>query len=197
MKFACGKKIKSARKSKELRDNHPTSNVELFSVVIRSFIIWYQSYYATVRLDQIPLFYLPSWYSILRIFRFPFLFEVLWEEERTRNNKEEKQRFVDLGCGNGLLVYLLSQEGVSFQCLFYVRDWLMQIFGLHRREKPWPSLHADSTKGTQASLVLPLHWLLLQFWCKNCRHFLKAFGVLKWWNVYLVCLSADLLIWND
>ena len=25
----------------------------------------------------------------------------------------EKQSFVDLGCGNGLLVHILSQEGVS------------------------------------------------------------------------------------
>lgn len=27
---------------------------------------------------------------------------------------EKKQSFIDLGCGNGLLVYLLTMEGVSF-----------------------------------------------------------------------------------
>ena len=28
------------------------------------------------------------------------------------------QSFVDLGCGNGLLVYLLTEEGVSYASLF-------------------------------------------------------------------------------
>lgn len=36
----------------------------------------------------------------------------LWEEERSRSGEERKQTFVDLGCGNGLLVYLLTMEGV-------------------------------------------------------------------------------------
>lgn len=34
-----------------------------------------------------------------------------WNEEREKHNSNELQSFVDLGCGNGLLVYLLSQEG--------------------------------------------------------------------------------------
>ncbi|KAG8591329.1 hypothetical protein GDO81_000128 [Engystomops pustulosus] len=36
---------------------------------------------------------------------------VLWEEERSQKQLEEKQSFVDLGCGNGLLVHILSNEG--------------------------------------------------------------------------------------
>ncbi|XP_019622874.1 PREDICTED: probable tRNA (uracil-O(2)-)-methyltransferase [Branchiostoma belcheri] len=36
---------------------------------------------------------------------------LVWEEERMRLGLEEKQSFVDLGCGNGLLVYILAQEG--------------------------------------------------------------------------------------
>ncbi|XP_068132769.1 probable tRNA (uracil-O(2)-)-methyltransferase [Hyperolius riggenbachi] len=36
---------------------------------------------------------------------------VLWEEERSENGLNEKQSFVDLGCGNGLLVHILSNEG--------------------------------------------------------------------------------------
>ncbi|XP_006629745.2 probable tRNA (uracil-O(2)-)-methyltransferase [Lepisosteus oculatus] len=36
---------------------------------------------------------------------------VLWEEERTEKGIMEKQSFVDLGCGNGLLVHILSNEG--------------------------------------------------------------------------------------
>jgi tRNASer (uridine44-2'-O)-methyltransferase len=38
---------------------------------------------------------------------------ILWEEERGRHGLECKQSFVDLGCGNGLLVFILSCEGVN------------------------------------------------------------------------------------
>lgn len=36
---------------------------------------------------------------------------VLWSNERREQNIRQHQSFVDLGCGNGLLVYLLSNEG--------------------------------------------------------------------------------------
>lgn len=36
---------------------------------------------------------------------------MLWREERNRLNTDRLQSFVDLGCGNGLLVYILSSEG--------------------------------------------------------------------------------------
>ncbi|KAG7461868.1 hypothetical protein MATL_G00195690 [Megalops atlanticus] len=36
---------------------------------------------------------------------------VLWEEERAEKGLTAKQSFVDLGCGNGLLVHILSNEG--------------------------------------------------------------------------------------
>ena len=40
--------------------------------------------------------------------------QVLWEVEREGlDGPQRKQSFVDLGCGNGLLVYLLASEGVS------------------------------------------------------------------------------------
>lgn len=35
---------------------------------------------------------------------------VLWSQERNENGVEQLQSFVDLGCGNGLLVYILTQE---------------------------------------------------------------------------------------
>lgn len=38
---------------------------------------------------------------------------LLWREERQRLNTDRLQSFVDLGCGNGLLVYILSSEGHS------------------------------------------------------------------------------------
>ncbi|XP_047574706.1 probable tRNA (uracil-O(2)-)-methyltransferase isoform X4 [Lutra lutra] len=36
---------------------------------------------------------------------------ILWEEERAERGLMAKQSFVDLGCGNGLLVHILSTEG--------------------------------------------------------------------------------------
>ncbi|XP_021251099.1 probable tRNA (uracil-O(2)-)-methyltransferase isoform X1 [Numida meleagris] len=36
---------------------------------------------------------------------------ILWEEERKEKGLSKKQSFVDLGCGNGLLVHILSNEG--------------------------------------------------------------------------------------
>ena len=39
--------------------------------------------------------------------------QLLWEKEREELSLTEKQTFIDLGCGNGLLVYLLTSEGVS------------------------------------------------------------------------------------
>lgn len=36
---------------------------------------------------------------------------LLWEKERLETGTQELQSFVDLGCGNGLLVYILSSEG--------------------------------------------------------------------------------------
>ncbi|GFO46480.1 catenin (cadherin-associated protein), alpha 3 [Plakobranchus ocellatus] len=36
---------------------------------------------------------------------------LIWEEDRQKKGLTEKQSFVDLGCGNGLLVYILTKEG--------------------------------------------------------------------------------------
>lgn len=36
---------------------------------------------------------------------------VLWQQERKRTGDGRLQSFVDLGCGNGLLVFILSSEG--------------------------------------------------------------------------------------
>lgn len=38
---------------------------------------------------------------------------LLWRQERVASNSDRLQSFVDLGCGNGLLVYILSSEGHS------------------------------------------------------------------------------------
>ena len=36
---------------------------------------------------------------------------LLWKQERQKKGLSSHQTFVDLGCGNGLLVYILSGEG--------------------------------------------------------------------------------------
>lgn len=38
---------------------------------------------------------------------------LLWEKERNENGTKKLQTFLDLGCGNGLLVHILSSEGYS------------------------------------------------------------------------------------
>lgn len=43
-----------------------------------------------------------------------YVMQILWESERESLQLTSKQSFVDLGCGNGLLVHILSQEGVSY-----------------------------------------------------------------------------------
>ena len=40
------------------------------------------------------------------------IIQILWKEERIRYGVLKKQSYIDLGCGNGLLVYILSGEGV-------------------------------------------------------------------------------------
>eukprot|EP00794_Sanderia_malayensis_P014324 gene14324-15813_t len=54
---------------------------------------------------------------------------VLWEEERKKNGLSEKQSFVDLGCGNGLLVYLLTQEGYRGKGVDIRKRNIWNLFG--------------------------------------------------------------------
>lgn len=39
--------------------------------------------------------------------------QVLWAEDRAEKDLTAKQSFVDIGCGNGLLVHILTNEGVT------------------------------------------------------------------------------------
>lgn len=40
--------------------------------------------------------------------------QITWEIQRREQKSEKLQSFVDLGCGNGLLVHILQSEGVRF-----------------------------------------------------------------------------------
>jgi len=41
------------------------------------------------------------------------MLQCLWEKEMEENSTLKRPSFVDVGCGNGLLVYILTAEGVG------------------------------------------------------------------------------------
>ncbi|KAM3831545.1 putative tRNA (uracil-O(2)-)-methyltransferase isoform 3-T3 [Vipera latastei] len=58
---------------------------------------------------------------------------ILWEDERARRGLAEKQSFVDLGCGNGLLVHILSNEGHSGKGIDVRRRKIWDTYGPQTR----------------------------------------------------------------
>jgi tRNASer (uridine44-2'-O)-methyltransferase len=58
---------------------------------------------------------------------------LLWEQERLQRGTDAYQTFVDLGCGNGLLVHILNSEG-------------HQGIGLDVRKRKLWDLYPSSTK---------------------------------------------------
>lgn len=50
----------------------------------------------------------------------------MWKEERDAKDLKQKQSFVDLGCGNGLLVHILSEEGVTIDITVRVLSGSLQ-----------------------------------------------------------------------
>nr|XP_025146341.1 probable tRNA (uracil-O(2)-)-methyltransferase isoform X2 [Bubalus bubalis] len=83
---------------------------------------------------------------------------ILWEEERAERGETARQSFVDLGCGNGLLVHILSSEGESAitpndKTLFPDVDWLI---GNHSDElTPWIPVIAARSSYDCRFFVLP------------------------------------------
>lgn len=73
---------------------------------------------------------------------------ILWKQERARKSLTRNQSFVDFGCGNGLLVYILSEEGHTGYGID-VRErkiWKKYQPQVDLREKTWQP--ADSFKDT-------------------------------------------------
>uniref|UniRef100_A0A8C3QKF5 tRNA (uracil-O(2)-)-methyltransferase n=1 Tax=Cyanoderma ruficeps TaxID=181631 RepID=A0A8C3QKF5_9PASS len=54
---------------------------------------------------------------------------ILWEEERKEKGLTKKQSFVDLGCGNGLLVHILNNEGHSGRGIDVRRRKIWAMYG--------------------------------------------------------------------
>ncbi|XP_021377602.1 probable tRNA (uracil-O(2)-)-methyltransferase [Mizuhopecten yessoensis] len=60
---------------------------------------------------------------------------LIWEQERKEKNLKEKQSFVDMGCGNGLLVHILSSEGHPGVGLDVRKRNIWDLYGLETRLK--------------------------------------------------------------
>ncbi|KAM6261777.1 putative tRNA (uracil-O(2)-)-methyltransferase isoform 1-T1 [Porphyrio hochstetteri] len=54
---------------------------------------------------------------------------ILWEEDRREKGLTKKQSFVDLGCGNGLLVHILNNEGHSGRGIDVRRRKIWDMYG--------------------------------------------------------------------
>ncbi|NXI71334.1 TRM44 methyltransferase, partial [Anseranas semipalmata] len=79
---------------------------------------------------------------------------VLWEEERKEKGLAKKQSFVDLGCGNGLLVHILSNEGHSGRGIDVRRRKIWDLYG------PETHLEESSIMPGDSHLFPDTDWLI-------------------------------------
>ncbi|KAF7706293.1 probable tRNA (uracil-O(2)-)-methyltransferase [Silurus meridionalis] len=79
---------------------------------------------------------------------------VLWGEERVKKGITSKQSFVDLGCGNGLLVHILNNEGHPGKGIDIRKRKIWDMYG--------PSTHLEETAITpSAAFLFPeTDWLI-------------------------------------
>nr|CAG4651910.1 EOG090X07W1 [Triops cancriformis] len=83
---------------------------------------------------------------------------LLWEMERQETGSSEKQTFLDLGCGNGLLVFLLAAEGhvgrgwdLRARKIWSTYPDFVQLEGIKKEIDNNPVMVTDSLRnGTQA-----------------------------------------------
>ncbi|XP_072659580.1 probable tRNA (uracil-O(2)-)-methyltransferase isoform X2 [Canis lupus baileyi] len=79
---------------------------------------------------------------------------VLWEEEREERGLTAKQSFVDLGCGNGLLVHILSTEGHPGRGIDVRRRKIWDMYG------PQTCLEEDAITPNDKTLFPDVDWLI-------------------------------------
>ncbi|XP_032874784.1 probable tRNA (uracil-O(2)-)-methyltransferase [Amblyraja radiata] len=58
---------------------------------------------------------------------------ILWEDERAEKGLTDKQSFIDLGCGNGLLVHILTNEGHPGRGIDVRKRKIWDMFGPQTR----------------------------------------------------------------
>ncbi|XP_040481374.1 probable tRNA (uracil-O(2)-)-methyltransferase [Ursus maritimus] len=79
---------------------------------------------------------------------------ILWEEERAERGLTAKQSFVDLGCGNGLLVHILSTEGHPGRGIDVRRRKIWDMYG------PQTCLEEGAITPNDKTLFPDVDWLI-------------------------------------
>ncbi|XP_067414979.1 probable tRNA (uracil-O(2)-)-methyltransferase isoform X2 [Emydura macquarii macquarii] len=79
---------------------------------------------------------------------------ILWEEERAVKRLSKKQSFVDLGCGNGLLVHILSNEGYPGRGIDVRRRKIWDMYG------PQTHLEERAIRPDDSYLFPDVDWLI-------------------------------------
>jgi len=79
---------------------------------------------------------------------------ILWEEERAERGLTAKQSFVDLGCGNGLLVHILSTEGHPGRGIDVRRRKIWDTYG------PQTCLEEGAITPNDKNLFPDVDWLI-------------------------------------
>ncbi|KAM5159467.1 putative tRNA (uracil-O(2)-)-methyltransferase isoform 1-T1 [Callospermophilus lateralis] len=79
---------------------------------------------------------------------------ILWEEERAQKGVTTKQSFVDLGCGNGLLVHILCSEGHPGRGIDVRRRKIWDLYG------PQTQLEEDVITPSDETLFPGVDWLI-------------------------------------
>ncbi|XP_049742621.1 probable tRNA (uracil-O(2)-)-methyltransferase [Elephas maximus indicus] len=79
---------------------------------------------------------------------------ILWEEERAEWGVTKKQSFVDLGCGNGLLVHILRRAGHPGRGIDVRRRRIWAMFG------PETQLEEGAVTPEDKSLFPDVDWLI-------------------------------------
>ncbi|XP_054855868.1 probable tRNA (uracil-O(2)-)-methyltransferase [Eublepharis macularius] len=77
---------------------------------------------------------------------------ILWEDERAAKGLSRKQSFVDLGCGNGLLVNILSSEGHPGKGIDVRRRKVWNMYG--------PQTHLEECAASPNNLYPDADWLI-------------------------------------
>ncbi|XP_008576971.1 PREDICTED: probable tRNA (uracil-O(2)-)-methyltransferase [Galeopterus variegatus] len=79
---------------------------------------------------------------------------ILWDEERAESGITAKQSFVDLGCGNGLLVHILSSEGHPGRGIDVRRRKIWDMYG------PQTQLEEGAITPNNETLFPDVDWLI-------------------------------------
>ncbi|XP_037385452.1 probable tRNA (uracil-O(2)-)-methyltransferase [Talpa occidentalis] len=105
---------------------------------------------------------------------------VLWEEERAARALAARQSFVDLGCGNGLLVHILSSEGHPGRGIDVRRRKIWDMYGPQTRLEEGAVMPSDEARFPDADWLIGNHSDELTPWIPviaarssySCRFFL-------------------------